>query len=186
MTGSTDLSCICGGVRLRVDAAPIASVECYCNSCRAAGGRLQGLAGAPAILGAHGGTHFVLYRKDRVHFIQGNQALRELRLSGKATTRRVVATCCNTPVFLEFHNGHWLSLYGQLWPADQLPALELRTMTSDLDDPTALPRDVTNARWQSLSFYYRLFMAWAAMGFKSPKVAANGALHISAGTPASF
>jgi hypothetical protein len=177
MNRSIDLSCTCGGVRLRVDASPIASVECYCNSCRAAGGKLQSLAGAPVILGAHGGTRFVLYRKDRVHLTQGSQALKEHRLSDKATTRRIVAACCNTPLFLEFHNGHWLSLYGHLWPADQLPPLELRTMTSDLADPSTLPRDVTNARWQSLSFYYRLLAAWVAMGFKSPKVTTNGELH---------
>lgn len=177
MTRDINLSCICGGVRLRADASPIASVECYCNSCRAAGARLQSLAGAPAILGAHGGTRFVLYRKDRVHVTQGDRHLKEFRISDKATTRRGVAACCNTPVFLEFHNGHWLSLYGHLWPSDQLPALELRTMTSDLGDPSALPDDVTNARWQSLSFYYRLFMAWGAMGFRSPQVVTHGVLH---------
>jgi hypothetical protein len=122
------------------------------------------------VLTASGTTPFVLYRKDRVRFLKGADRLREFRLSPDAPTRRVIATCCNTPVFLEFQKGHWLSLYGGLWPAGTRPALEMRTMTSDLPAGTELPDDVPNGKRQSARFFAKLLGAWVAMGFRSPKV----------------
>jgi hypothetical protein len=178
MTQTTQLHCACGQVDLEVVGAPIISAECCCNSCRAAAARLQTLPGIPPMLGPHGETRFVLYRKDRVRFLKGVEHLKDLRLTPKAKTRRAVATCCNTPVFLDFQGGHWLSLYGSLWPAGALPPLALRTMTSDLPDASVLPEDVPNYKRQSVSFFAKLFGAWVAMGFRSPKIAANGVLHV--------
>ena len=60
---------------------------------------------------------------------------------------------------------------------DALPPLELRTMTGDLPDASVLPDDVPNLKQQSLAFYWRLFRAWAAMGFRSPTIAVNGEIH---------
>ena len=68
-----------------------------------------------------GATRFVLYRKDRAHIIEGENELKAFRLSAESDTRRVVAACCNTPVYLEFKGGHWLSVYGDLWPDGTLP-----------------------------------------------------------------
>ena len=170
MTQSTDLTCACGQVRLEAWKTPIISSECHCTSCRAAGARLQALPGAPPVLEANGGTHFVLYRKDRVRFRKGAELLREFRLSPEATTRRVVVSCCNTPVFLEFKGGHWLSLYGCLWPEGALPTVALRTMTSDRPDTTMLADDIPNGKRQSLEFFARLLGAWVAMGFRTPKI----------------
>ena len=171
MTQTTRLHCACGQVHLEVVRAPIVSAECYCNSCRAAGARLQSLSAAAPILGENGATRFVLYRKDRVRIVAGADRLREFRLTPGAKTRRVVAACCNTPIFLEFHNGHWLSLYGCLWQNGTLPPLEVRTMTSDLPDASVLPDDVPNSRRQSIAFFARLLGAWIAMGLRSPTVA---------------
>lgn len=140
------LSCTCGEVRFAVEAAPIASVECCCNSCREAGERLARLPGAVPVLGPLGATRFELHRKDRVRVIAGQEHLGEFRLSPKAKTRRVVATSCNAPMFLEFESGHWLSLYGKLWPEGALQPLQMRTMTGDPPDPSVLPNDVPNAR----------------------------------------
>jgi hypothetical protein len=179
MTDVTELACLCGRVRLEVEKGPIVSSECHCNSCRAAGERIRTLAGAPPFLEQNGGTRFVLYRKDRVRFLEGTPLLRELRLTPESPTRRVVSTCCNTPVFLEFQNGHWLSLYGCLWPAGTLPPLELRTMTSDLPDTSVLDDAVPNGKRQSISFFAKLLGAWIAMGFSSPKITfVEGALHV--------
>jgi hypothetical protein len=178
MTQITHLACACGQVHLEVERAPIVSTECHCNSCRAAGARLQSLPAAPPVLKTNGGTHFVLYRKDRIRFLKGAERLKEFRLAPAAKTRRVVATCCNTPVFLEFQGGHWLSLYGGLWPEGKLPPLDLRTMTSDRPDGSALSDDVPNGKRQSVSFFAKLLGAWIAMGFRSPKITVvNGEIH---------
>ena len=176
MKMTTRLSCTCGQVCLEVEGTPIVNAECCCNSCRAAGSRLQTLPSAPAVLDSYGATRFVLYRKDRVGFAKGAELLKEFRLTPESKTRRVVASCCNTPVFLEFQGGHWLSLYACLWSKATLPALEMRTMTMDLPEGTVLPDDVPNARRQPLSFMVKLLGAWVAMGFRVPKVSVNGEL----------
>ncbi|MCK0095216.1 hypothetical protein MWU60_06510 [Yoonia sp. F2084L] len=133
---------------------------------------------APRIVDEKGATPFVMHRKDRVRFLTGADQLREYRLSSDAGTRRVIASCCNTPVFMEMKGGHWLSLYGQLWPEDALPKLEMRTMTGDLASAEGLPNDVPNLKQHSLSFYARLFGAWVKMGFRNPKIVVGGDLHV--------
>ncbi len=167
----THLHSACRKVRLDLTGAPMVSAECCCASCRTAGMRMQALPGAPRILTDHGATPFVLYRKDRVRIAEGAGQLAGFRLTPKSHSRRVVAACCNTPMFLDFEAGHWLSLYGALWPAGTRPALEMRTMTQDLDDRSVLPDDVPNPKKHMLSFFARLLGAWVAMGFRVPKVA---------------
>lgn len=175
------LACACGETRLILQGSPITSTECYCDSCRAAGARLEHLPRARPALDWRGGTRFVLYRKDRVAFTAGADQLKEFRLTANAGTRRVIASCCNTPMFLDFKGGHWLSLYGGLWPDGTLPALEMRTMTGDLADASFLPDDVPNLRNQSMSFFSKLLKAWIAMGFRSPRIPVAGEINLPPG-----
>ncbi|HTN98419.1 MAG TPA: hypothetical protein VL101_15710 [Nordella sp.] len=177
MTPSTQIGCACGQVRIAVENPPIISTECHCNSCRAAGARLRMLAATPPFLQSNGGTGFVLYRKDRVRFLTGADRLKDFHLTAEATTRRAVAGCCNTPVFLEFKNGHWLSLYSCLWPEGALPAPELRTMTSDLPGDVSLGPDVPSGKRQTLRFYAKLLGVWIAMGFQAPQVPVNARIN---------
>ena len=164
------LACNCGQVALEVQGKPIASAECLCIDCQRAGAFLQLLPGAPRTLDENAATRFVLYRKDKVRCDKGQALLREHRLSKDSKTRRVVASCCNTPIFLELTNGHWLSIYGGLWSTATLPALETRTMTRDRPEGVELPDDVPNPDTHTISFYAKLLGAWAAMGFRAPTV----------------
>jgi len=65
-----------------------------------------------------------------------------------------------------------------LWPASARPAVEMRTMVSDLPDPSVLPDDVPNLKSHSLRFYARLMKAWIAMGFRSPRIEVAGDTHV--------
>lgn len=170
MRSSLPLRCSCGAAALELSGSPIVSVECHCESCRAAGRRLEALPGAPPLLEDNLATRMVLYRKDRVRCLAGAELLAEVRLTPTSKTRRVVTTCCHTPMFLEFSGGHWLSLYTRRWPAGEVPALELRTMVRDAPPGTELSDDVPNARTQSLSFFAKLLGAWIAMGLRAPKL----------------
>lgn len=167
---TTPLRCTCGQVRLEVVDRSILNAECLCTSCRTAGETFRALPGAPGFQASTGGTPYVLYRKDRVRFLGGQEHLRELRLTEKASTRRVLATCCNAPLFLEFESGHWLSLYASLWPASARPAMELRTMAGDLPEGTELPSDLPNPRSHTASFMFKLLAAWIRMGFRRPAI----------------
>lgn len=171
MPQTSQLHCHCGQVCLETVGAPITCTECHCDSCRAAAARLQALPGAQRYQDANGGTRFVLYRKDRIRILAGLDLLKQFRLQQESKTRRIVASCCNAPVFLEFENGHWLSVYGDLWAPGTLPPLELRTMTGDLPDPSLLDDAVPNLPKQSGRFFVKLLGAWIAMGFRVPKLA---------------
>ena len=171
----TDLHCACGKLHMEVREAPIIVAECYCNSCREGARRLEALPGAPKVAGSQGGSHYVLYRKDRVRIVAGKEGLRNFRLGPQSHTRRVFATCCNTPVLTEFQGGHWVSLYGNLWPAGTLPQPDLRTQTGDLPPGTALDGGVPSGGWETTKFYGRLLGAWVAMGFRSPALALDTA-----------
>ncbi len=173
---TTQLSCACGAVRLQVRGTPIISTECHCTSCSEAGKRLGALDLPQPILTPQGGTRYVLYRKDRVGILAGADNLSAFRLGPDATTRRVLASCCNTPLFLEFKGGHWLSLYGNLWPSGELPSLQLRTMIQDAPDRSSVPDDVPSGALATAGFYRKLLMAWIAMGFKVPQIAVKGAI----------
>ncbi|WP_202049568.1 hypothetical protein [Sphingomonas sp. So64.6b] len=86
-------------------------------------------------------------------------------------SRRMVAVCCNTPIFLELKGAHWLSVYLHLWPDAVRPKPDVRTMVHDHPDPSALPTDIPNLQRQSMSFYAKLLWAWIAMGFRNPTIA---------------
>lgn len=171
MRKTQQLSCACGKFHIELEGAPFITTECHCNSCREAAHRLADLPLAQPMTEANGGTPFVLYRKDRVRFPDGAAQLRAYRLCDKAPTRRVVTTCCHSPVFLEVQGGHWLSLYASLWPETSRPPTQIRTMTSDLQDPTVLDRAIPSGKWTIAGFYAKLLAVWIAMGFKAPKVA---------------
>ncbi len=168
---TTTLSCSCGKVQLELTGPPIINAECCCTSCRSAGERFETLPGARRFRTPIGSTPYVLQRKDRVRFLSGIEHLAEYRLKPGAHTRRVVATCCNSPVFTEFQGGHWLSLYASLWPEGAAPPMDQRTMTADLPDPSVLPDDIPNMKGQSGMFFAKLLGAWIAMGFRVPKIA---------------
>jgi hypothetical protein len=174
MSGTLNIGCACGQTRLEVRGPPILVSECLCDSCRAAAARLARLPGGREMLTSYGATASAEYRKDRVRIASGAEHLKEFRLSDEAGSRRVVATCCNTPVFLELKGAHWLSLYLHLWPAAQRPKPQMRTMTGDLADASGLPDDIPNLKTHTAAFYAKLLGAWIAMGFRTPKVAVSG------------
>lgn len=170
MADATDLTCRCGQVGVRLQSTPILSVECLCSDCQAAGQAFAAKSGVGPMHRETGVTPFVLYRKDRISFTSGADRLREHRLNKTSKTRRVIASCCNTPIFLELSGGHWLSLYGTLWPEGARPPLQLRTMTKDAPADAALTDDVPNPATHTPGFYAKLFGAWMAMGFRNPAI----------------
>jgi len=163
-------ACRCGGVVLEVVGAPIVHAACYCASCQAAGRRIEQLADAPPLVGADGGTDLVLYRKDRVRCVQGGERLDAHRLKPESPTRRMVAACCNSAMFLDFTKGHWLTVYRARLP-DDVPPLEMRVMTADRREGVVLPDDMPNYAAHTGRFMWKLLTAWAAMGFRTSKVA---------------
>ena len=176
MSEISEVGCACGQVRLALKGAPILVSECLCDSCRAAADRLATLPGARSVLTSYGATPCAEYRKDRVRILSGAERLSEFRLSADAGSRRVVATCCNTPIFLEMKGAHWLSVYLHLWPDEARPKARIRTMAGDCADASNLPDDIPNLKSHSVSFYAKLLGAWIKMGFRNPRIDVTGTI----------
>lgn len=166
---SITASCRCRQVKVGLRGPPIVRIACYCTSCQTAGHAFAREFGPPPVVADDGGTDVVLYRKDRVALISGGGLLRERRLSAESPTRRMIATCCGTPLVMDFTKGHWLSFYRAGLPEDS-SALEMRVMTQDKPAAVTLPNDVPLHATRSARLMWRLVFAWAAMGFRKPKL----------------
>jgi hypothetical protein len=162
-------TCHCGKVKFETVGPPILTAACCCTSCQEAGRQFEQLASAPPVLDPDSGTSMILYRKDRVQCVAGQEYLREYRLKADSPTRRVIATCCNSAVFLDFTKGHWLSMYRSRFPTGA-PPLEMRFMTKERRAGVELADDVPNYDGHSGKFMLKLVAAWIAMGFRRPQI----------------
>lgn len=147
---------------------PIVTASCYCTSCQEAGRLFELLASAPTVLASDGGTDMILYRKNRVQCLMGQQYLYEHRLKPDAATRRVVAVCCNSAMFLHFSNGHWLSMFRNRFSTGA-PPLEMRVMTKERRVDVELADDMPIHSGRSGKLMLKLVAAWIAMGFRKPE-----------------
>lgn len=137
-TQETRLRCRCGGVEYLVSGPPILGAACHCADCREAAAQLEALSGAGDLRDAEGGTPCILFRKDQVLCVKGQDQLRDHRLSPEAPTRRVIASCCDTPMFLDFEKGHWFSVYrARLGP--EAPPVRMRIKTGATRPAGPLP-----------------------------------------------
>jgi hypothetical protein len=162
-------TCQCGKVKFETAGPPILTGACYCTDCQEAGRRFEQLAAAPPVLDPDSGTGVILYRKDRVQCVKGQEFLEERRLKPESPTRRVVAACCNSAMFLDFTKGHWLSMFRNRFAAGA-PPLEMRVMTKERRAGVELADDVPNYAGYSGKFMLKLIAAWIAMGFRRPEI----------------
>jgi hypothetical protein len=76
----------------------------------------------------------------------GHQYLEEHRLKPDSPTRRVIAKCCNSAMFLDFTRGHWLSMFRNRFSTGA-PPLEMRVMTKERRVGVELADDLPNCKW---------------------------------------
>jgi hypothetical protein len=157
--------CSCGAVVLALRGAPIGSFACYCDTCQEGSGRIEALPQAPAVRDAHGGTEYVLYRKDRVAYTKGQELVTDVTLEENPKTKRVVATCCNSAMMMRFDDArHWVPVYrARLGP--NAPAVQMRICTSFVPNGETLPNDVPSYPNYAPAFMMKLLSARVAMLF---------------------
>jgi len=149
------IRCSCGKVEFEAKGRPILTSVCYCDDCQKASRQLESLPGAPRLLGQDGGTPYVLYRKDKVAFIKGKELLRDHRVEGEAFTKRVVASCCNSAMYLEYEKGHWFSLYRDRFMG-ATPPVQMRVQTQYKPEGAVLPKDAPSFKAFPPRFILRL------------------------------
>ena len=170
MSDTYQFECRCGAVALEAAGDPSMSNECLCDSCRSAAGIFSALDGGLNLADPKGATHVLIYRTDKISCLRGAGHLKEHRLEPESGTRRIVATCCNTPLFLDVVQGPWLSLYAINWPGEHVPPVQYRTFCNDLEDPGVLPADVPNGKPVPLGVVRRFLSMTIALKFRIPKV----------------
>jgi hypothetical protein len=122
------------------------------------------------IVDASGGTALVLWRKDRVLCFAGCERLEARKLTPDSPTRRMVASSCDAPMFLDFSKRFWLSVFRTR--VDDAPPPSIHAMTVDQQEGIALPDDgLPCVRKHSGAFMLKLLATRASTGFRRPKVA---------------
>ncbi|WP_339693740.1 DUF6151 family protein [uncultured Parasphingorhabdus sp.] len=157
-------TCQCGKVRFQAVGRPILSGVCYCNDCQAGAAMLEALDSAARVTEEDGGTHYLTYRDDRFSCVAGADRLKAFQNAPDAPTRRMVASCCNTAMYLKFSKGHWTSAYAKRFAGD-IPPVEMRTQTQFRQSSMPLPDDVPSYRTFGPKLFWRLITSRIAMLF---------------------
>lgn len=136
---------------------------CHCDDCQAAASTLEKLSTSGPIMDSYYGTHYILHRKDRYAVLGGELQAHKLRK--ESPTSRMLAGCCNTPMFLSFDNAqHWISIYRSAVRGDA-PALQSRIATKFYRRAEALPVDVPAYKTFPFKMIAQLLLSRAAIAF---------------------
>jgi hypothetical protein len=156
-------SCSCGSVELEAFGDPIVSSVCYCADCQTGSRQIEALPGASPVSDPDGGTAYVLYRQDRIECSKGAALLKNYKIKDSSVTNRVVATCCNSAMFMNFDKGpFWVSAFRARFQGE-LPPLEMRICTKSRPDDVTLPNDVPRYPGLPWRLVTRLLAAGCAM-----------------------
>ena len=161
----TTATCSCGQVSIALEGGHIYCAACHCDDCQSAAHRIDALPSPEPTMDAFGGTHYVLHRKDRYTIPSGSGLLRPHRLRDGSPTRRMVASCCNSAMFLAFDNAqHWISIY-RFRIQDKAPELQARIATRFSDHAGDLPADAPSYRTFPVALIMQLLLSRARMVF---------------------
>ena len=156
-------SCACGSVELVSVGAPIVSSVCYCRDCEQGSRQIEALPNAGPVRDTDGGTSYILYRKDRIECAKGASLLKSYKIKESSVTNRVVATCCNSAMFMNFDKGpFWVAAYRSR-AQGVLPALQMRICTRDRAPGTLLSDDVPSYPGYPFSLMAKLLASGVAM-----------------------
>ena len=156
-------SCRCGGVEIEATGAPIVSSVCYCMDCQRGSRQIEDLPDAGSVRDDDGGTAYILFRKDRIKCAKGAELLKGYKLKDTSMTNRMVATCCNTAMFMNFDKGpHWISAYRARFRG-ALPPLQMRICTRSKPEHVVLPTDVASYPGYPVGLIFKLLASRLAM-----------------------
>ena len=155
--------CSCGNVEIETVGIPIASAVCYCDSCQEGSRQIEALTNAVPILDPDGGTAYVLYRKDRIKYSKGAELLKGYKIDEKSSTSRVVATCCNSAMVMQFDDArHWVPVFRGRFQGD-IPPLQWRVCTKFKPENAKIPNDIPSSKMYPVGLMVKLLASRISM-----------------------
>jgi hypothetical protein len=155
--------CRCGGVEMEAIGTPIVSSVCYCVDCQNGSRQIEELPNAGSVRDADGGTAYILFRKDRLSCSKGASLLKNYKVKAGSATNRVVASCCNSAMFMNFDKGpFWVSAYRARFQGG-LPPLEMRICTRSRPNGVAIPADAPSYPGYPVTLMMKLLTSGLAM-----------------------
>lgn len=160
--------CRCGAVEIGAWAEPIVVSACYCDDCQAAAERLAASANSALAASADSGTEFMLFRRDRIACARGADRLEAMRLTDATKTRRMIAGCCATPMYVAFDDKRpWVSAFRASFGADA-PPVEMRICTRFRRSEDTAEDGLPSHPGYPLALILRILAAWPLMLFSRP------------------
>ena len=157
--------CRCGAVEIGAWAEPIVVTTCYCEDCQAAA---QQIAASAPSAPADGGTEFMVFRRDRIACTRGAENLQAMRLTPASKTRRMIAGCCATPMYVAFDDRRpWVSALRAPFGADA-PPVEMRICTRFRQSEDKANDSLPSHPGYPLAMILRVLAAWPGMLFSRP------------------
>ena len=142
---------------------PIVSSVCYCVDCQNGSRQIEELPNAGSVREADGGTAYILFRKDRLSCSKGASLLKNYKVKAGSATNRVVASCCNSAMFMNFDKGpFWVSAYRARFQGG-LPPLEMRICTRSRPNGVAIPADAPSYPGYPVTLTMKLLTSGLAM-----------------------
>jgi hypothetical protein len=160
--------CRCAAVEVGAWSDPIVVTACYCDDCQAASERLAASANSAPLAGADGGTDFMVFRRDRIACTRGADRLEVMRLRDVTKTRRMVASCCATPMYVSFDDKRpWVSAFRASFGADA-PPVQMRICTRFRRTEAKAKDGLPDHPGYPAAMILRILAAWPLMLFSRP------------------
>jgi hypothetical protein len=160
--------CRCGAVEIGAWSEPLVVTACYCDDCQAASERLAVSANSPPLASPDGGTEFMVFRRDRIACTRGAENLEAMRLTAATKTRRMVAGCCATPMYVSFDDKRpWVSAFRARFGADA-PPVQMRICTRFRRADDKAKDDSPEHKGYPAAMILRVLAVWPRMLFSRP------------------
>jgi hypothetical protein len=161
----TVLSCHCGKVEMEAVGLPVIVAACHCADCHEGSRRLEALPQAPPILDDYGGTPHVLYRRDRISYVHGQELLKRLKVD-EDSPDRAYASCCNSYMFIDVGPRMPVLPISRGRFRGDVPVLEVRMNLKREPGKGNLPDDVPCSPSFPFKFVRRVLGAQLAIVFR--------------------
>ena len=110
----------------------------------------------------------MLFRRDRIACTQGADRLQAMRLTDVSKTRRMIAGCCATPMYVTFDDKRpWVSAFRASF-GPNAPPVQMRICTRFRRSAERADDDVPSHRGYPPAMIVRILAAWPLMLLSRP------------------